>query len=83
MITALNRKELVITFDMAEQARVREILAANKIDYKVKTVNRMSPSPMAAGSRSYTGTLGQNKDTMYEYIIYVHKNDYEKAKGLI
>lgn len=83
MITIFNRKELCITFDMKEQARVRDILAANKIDYIVKTINRMSPSPMAAGSRARTGTLGQNTDTMYEYKIYVHKTDYEEAYRLI
>ena len=83
MITALNRKELLVTFDMETQARVRNVLADNNIDYKIKTVNRMSPSPAAAGARSHTGTLGQNLNQMYEYIIYVKKEDYEKAKALI
>lgn len=83
MITVLNRKELAITFDMKEQARVRNLLADHNIDYDIKTVNRMSPSPVAAGARSRTGTFGQSQDTMYEYIIYVHKNDYEKALHLI
>lgn len=83
MITILNRKELTITFDVKEQARIRSVLADHQIDYNIKTVNRMSPTPMAAGTRAYTGTHGQNTDTMYEYIIYVHKSDYEKAMHLI
>ena len=83
MITIFNRKELCITFDMKEQSRVRDILAANKIDYIIKTLNRMSPSPVAAGSRARTGTFGQDTSTMYEYKIYVHKNDYEEAVHLI
>ena len=38
MITIFNRKELLTTFSMEEQDRVREILAQNHIDYRVKTV---------------------------------------------
>lgn len=83
MITILNRKELIITFDMKEQARVRSILADHGIDYHIKTVNRMSPSPVSAGARGRTGTFGQNHDTMLEYMIYVKKDDYEKALHLI
>ena len=79
MITIFNRKELAITYDMKEQARIRDILADNNIDYDIKTVNRMSPSPMAAGTRTRMGSLGQSQNEMYEYIIYVRKEDYEKA----
>ena len=83
MITIFNRKELYITFDMKEQARIRNILSMNKIDYIIKTVNCMSASPMAAGSRSRVGTYGQNQNYMCEYKIYVHKTDYEKAAYLM
>ena len=83
MITIFNRKELCITFDFKEQARIRDVLTFNNIDFIIKTINRMSPSPMAAGSRARTGTFGQDTRTMYEYKIYVHKNDYEEAVHLI
>lgn len=83
MITIFNRKELFLTFDMQEQVRIRNILADNNIDYIIKTVNRMSPSPFAAGSRSRVGTFGQDISAMYKYVFYVHKEDYEKAKYLI
>lgn len=83
MITIFNRKELCATFDMKEQTRVRSILADNKIDYSVKTTNRMSASPMAAGERNRAGAYGQSTDNMYEYQIFVRKSDYEKAKQLI
>lgn len=83
MITIFNRKELCITFDFKEQARVRDVLAFNNIDFIIKTLNRMSPSPMAAGSRARTGTFGQDTGAMYEYKIYVHKNDYEEAVHLL
>lgn len=83
MITILNRKELINTFSMTKQSEIRSILKNNKIDYVIKTINRKSPSPFSAGSRARTGTFGENMDVMYEYIIYVKKQDYEQAYHLI
>ena len=83
MITIFNRKELLVTFDMKEQARIRTLLADHKIDYDIKTVNRMSAAPMAAGTRAHRGTFGLKGDNMCEYIIYVKKADYEKALRLV
>ncbi len=83
MITIFNRKELTVTYDMNEQARVRTLIAAEGIDYSVKTVNRLSASPISAGSRNRTGTYGQNTESMIEYIIYVKKVDYERALRLL
>lgn len=79
MITIFNRKELTVTFDISEQARIRTLLAAEGIDYSVKTVNRLSSSPVSAGSRVRTGTYGQDTGAMIEYSIYVKKTDYERA----
>lgn len=83
MITLFNRKELTVTFDLSEQARARTLLAEAGIDYFVKTVNRLSSSPFSAGSRVRTGTYGQNTGALTEYIIYVKKAEYERAKSAI
>lgn len=83
MITIFNRKELVSTYSMGEQAKVRNILADNHIDYFVKTINRKSSSPLAAGTRARTGTFGENLDLEYEYIIYVKKQDFKEAQHLL
>jgi len=83
MITIFNRKELYLTYSMNEQAKIRDKLSQMDIEYYVKTVNRMSPSPFARGTRSRTGSFGQNTDLNYEYIIYVHKKDYEQAKSAV
>lgn len=83
MLTIFNRKELTVTFDLNEQARLRKVLAEEGIDYSVKTVNRLSASSFSSGSRVRTGTYGQNTDTMIEYVIYVKKADYERAKSAI
>lgn len=83
MITIFNRRELHVTFELQEQNRIRSILETNQIDYNIKTTNRMSASPMAAGERGRVGTLGQDMGANYEYKIYVHKADFEKASFLI
>ena len=82
-MNVFTRKELISTFSMTEQAKIREILSANNIEYTMKTVNRKSPSPMATGSRATTGTLGENLQAELEYIFYVRKGQYENAKSLI
>ena len=82
MINIFNRRELAITFSMKEQADIRETLSNNNIEYSINTINRKSPSPASAGSRTM-GTFGENLDIEYEYIIYVKRNDYEEAKHLI
>ena len=79
MITWFNRRELVSTYDMKTQSRVRELLAAEGIDYQIRVVNRKSPSPLGAGSRARTGTLGEKPELAYEYTIYVKKTDYDRA----
>lgn len=82
MISIFNRRELTITFSMAEQAKIRDILATNNIDYKLNVINRSNPTVMD-NTRAKMGTFGQNMDLAYEYVFYVHKNDYELGKALI
>ena len=82
MITVFNRKELIITMEMNRQAQVRDILSQNGIDYTVKTTNPET-APILGDRRGYTGSIGINPDYSYEYKIYVHKKDYEKAAALI
>lgn len=83
MITIFNRKELINTFSMSKQSEIRNLLRNNKIDYMIKTVNRKSPSPFSYSTRARIGTLGENTDLMYEYIIFVKKQDYEQACRLL
>ena len=82
MITVFNRKELIITMEMNRQAEVRNILSQNGIDYTVKTTN-LQTAPIFGNRRAHTGRFGINPDYSYEYKIYVHKKDYEKAVSLI
>lgn len=83
MITVLNRREVMATFSLKTQAEARELLSGSGIDYTVHVKNRISPSPVAAGARAHTGTLGQKMDCLYEYRIYVRRQDYERAAYLL
>ena len=83
MITIFNRRELYITYSMKKQSEIRDTLSSNHIDYQIKTVDRMSPSPFSIGSRGRLGSLGQNMDVNYEYIFYVRKADYDLAQFCI
>lgn len=82
LITIFNRKELLVTMDFNEQADVREILSANRIPYVIKTTNLQS-SPAIGSHRGRIGNFGINQDYSYEYKIYIHKNDYDRASRLI
>lgn len=80
MITLFNRKELIITRSMNEQARIRNLLAEKNIDYIVKTSNRAGNESVGRGMRTAACT---EENAIYEYKIYVKKEDYEKARGMI
>ncbi len=82
MITFFNRKELLITVDMNRQSCVRDLLRANDIDYTVKVTNLQSASVIGS-SRGRVGSFGINQNYSYEYKIYVHKKDYDRALGLM
>ena len=83
MITMLNRKELLITYDMNKQIEVRSILQNHKIEYHVKVKNLLSPTPVSDDSRAHAGSLGVDLSKSYEYKIYVKKSDYERAISLM
>ena len=83
MLNLFNRKELLTTFSMEEQNRVRDILAQHRIDYRVKVVNPAARSTFGDVGRSRAGSFGVNMDCAYQYLIYVHRKDYDRARSLI
>ena len=82
MLTIFNRKELIVTMDIHRQAEIRDVLAQNGINYTVKTKN-LQNSGVLDSQRGHTGNMGIDRSYSYEYKIYVHKKDYEVARGLI
>ena len=83
MLTVFNRKELVSVFDLEKLPKIREVLEAASIEYTVKTVSRVSPSPAADGHRGTMGTTGENLNQNMEYTVYVAKQDYDEALALL
>lgn len=82
MLTFFNRRELTITFSMAEQVKLRDILESHSIRYQLKVVNRDSPS-FFSEERARLGTFGEDLYYNSEYIFYVHKNDWDEAQAVI
>lgn len=83
MLTIFNRRELLTTFSMEEQNRVRDILSQNHIQYRIKTVNSTAGTAFGGRGRARTGSFGVSARCAYQYYIYVHKNDYAWAQSLI
>ena len=78
MIHIFNRKELTITYSMQAQTRIRDILAAEGIDYRIRTSSHDS-----SGSRTRSGSFGISAEHAYEYRFYVKKEDFDRAAQLI
>ncbi len=83
MITIFNRKIVFTSFSMKRQAEIKDILDANGIEYYEKVINRRSASSFGTGTRSITGSYGENFAYTYEYIFYVHKKDFKLAEMYI
>lgn len=83
MITVLNRKNVYASFDLKRSSAIRSVLADNHIPYTVNTKNQMGQWTGHGTLRGRTGSLGQSADAMYEYEIFVHKDNYEEAMHLI
>lgn len=83
MIAFWNQEKLLITTDIEQQARVRGILSDNQIPYKIKLVsNRMSGQ--WSSENQWGADFGARRGKLEtQYIIYVHKDDYEKACYLL
>ena len=82
MITIFNRREVSVTFDVHKLAKMREILSNHKIDYKIKTFSRETKG-FSLPSRTRVGNFGINVDYGREFVLYVRKEDYKKAKALV
>ena len=77
MITVFNRKELLVTTNMEEFARVMDILDQNRIEYDIK-VNDSTDRNWGHSSQ-----LGINRNLACLYYVYVRKRDYDHASYLI
>ncbi|MEA4970679.1 MAG: hypothetical protein VB051_09160 [Candidatus Pelethousia sp.] len=73
MINIFNRREVCLTRSMDEQARVRSLL--NGLGIETHTI---SGNLNRAGR--HHGIPGIDLESAYEYYVYVHKKDYDRAR---
>lgn len=78
MIGFWNRKEVYMGQSMSRYNDIRDILSDNEIKYTYKVVNRNSLT-----GRSTRGSIGERTELAYMYYVYVHRDDYERAYGMI
>jgi hypothetical protein len=70
-----NRKELFIGGSVKRFAEIREVLESADIHYRTKVKDRYSQWNTSATRR----TVVPGMEPQMLYVVYVHKNDYEKA----
>ena len=78
MISLLNRREVTVTHDMNRLNQLREKLDGAGIEHIVRNKRNRT---FTAG-RSH-GVPNVDADYAYEYGIYVHRDDYQKARDLL
>lgn len=83
MFTFFNSESLWIGTDMNRLSQIRSILDNNSIKYKYKVKNHLGQWNGRGTTRGTMGSLGNSTEQMYQYEIFVHKKEYEKAKYLI
>ena len=89
MINIFNRKALFQDTDAEAAAKVWSTLRQNSIKYEISTKTHTSSfKRMLTQRQNMNFNMGGIPASMMEhqrdylYIIYVHKNDYQKAKEL-
>ena len=82
MITIFNRREVCLTFDVHKLAKTRETLSSHGIDYKIKSFT-CGGNHFGRNSRARIGNFGINVEYGPEYAVFVKKEDYEEAMGLL
>ena len=78
-----NRREVYNGSSIKESARIRDILSANGILYRIEVKSHSGEWTGRGVVRSYTGSAGTNIEQDRQTIIYVKKADYDKAMNLI
>jgi hypothetical protein len=74
-----NRKELFIGGSMKRFAEIRGILESADILYRTKVKDRYSQ--WSAGATRRTVVPGMEPQMLY--VVYVHKNDYQRQYSLL
>ena len=74
MLTVFNRRELLTVLSTEQLLRVKEALAEAGIPFRAVSLNRGGPC-----STRGRGIPFIQAEYLYQYRIYVHKNDHDRA----
>ena len=78
MRTIFNRRELLTVLSTEQMFRVKEALAEAEIPFRAVSLNWGGP----CGTRG-RGMPFIQAEYLYQYRIYVHKNDHDRAMAAI
>ena len=78
MLTVFNRRELLTVLSTGRLLRVREALAEARVPVRAVSLNRGGPC-----STRGRGIPFIQAEYLYQYRIYVHKNDHDRAMAAI
>jgi len=78
-----KRKEIFMGPSVEEYTEVRKKLAAARIPYDIRAVNRFGMGGAASFSRSMVNSMDQRTEYMNLYYVYVHKKDYDRAMTVL
>ena len=76
MISIFTRRALVVLASQEKLSRVREALSAAGI----RSAVRIRGGARGA-ERARSGITGVQPDALYQYTVYVHRNDFERARA--
>lgn len=79
MITVFNRQEILLTREQTEYDDAREKLRGAGIDYQARCRDMLR----GRGDRSGRSVIGLKQDYLYEFVIYVRREDAERARYVI
>ncbi len=79
MIHFFNRESLWIGTDLKRFQELRSRLEAAGIDYRYKVFNHLGQWGGRGTIRGSKGSLGNDPALMYQYELFVHRKDWERA----
>ena len=76
MISIFTRRALIVLASQEKLSRVREALSAAGI----RSAVRIRGGARGA-ERARSGISGVQPDALYQYTVYVHRNDFDRARA--
>ena len=76
VISIFTRRALIVLASQEKLSRVRETLSAAGI----RSAVRIRGGARGA-ERARSGISGVRPDALYQYTVYVHRNDFERARA--